>query len=90
MGTGPLMPRIRRELIRAWLASHDWSITRLARECSALTEDTISEGAMRNVVNGIASTRIGRIKLICRVTAEHGDGIAYEELIIRVSSQKSQ
>lgn len=82
------MPRIRRELICSWLVDHAWSVKRLAQECSALTEDTISEGAMRNVVNGTDSARIGRIKLICRVTAKYGDGITYEELIIKETHQE--
>lgn len=57
---------------------------------SELSEDTISEGAMRNVVNGIDGMRVGRIKLICRVTAKYGDGIAYEELVVRDSSQQQR
>jgi hypothetical protein len=82
------MPRINRELIRTWLDDHNWSIRRLAEECSVLSEDTISEGAMRNVVNGIDGMRVGRIKLICRVTAKYGDGIGYEELLVRDADEQ--
>lgn len=70
------MPRLRRDLIRTWLEDRNWSVRRLATECGALTEDTISEGIMRTAVNGIDPMRVGRIKLICRVTAKYGHGIA--------------
>jgi hypothetical protein len=43
--------------------------------------DDISEGTMRNAVNGIDPMRPGRIKLICRVTAKYGDGIAYDQIV---------
>jgi hypothetical protein len=42
-------------LIQAWKTDHNWFIERLAQECSALAEDTISVGVMRDVVNGTAS-----------------------------------
>lgn len=75
------MPKIKRELIRTWLEDHNWLVGRLAEECSALGEDTIPEGTMRNVVNGLEPMRPGRIKLICRVLAKYGDGIPYAELV---------
>ncbi len=75
------MPHLNRELIRGWLDSHNWSIGRLTSECNALGFDEITEGTMRNVVNGIDPMRRGRIRLICRVTAKYGDGIAYEQLV---------
>lgn len=76
------MPRVNRALIRGWLDTHNWSIGRLAAECNDLGLDEITEGTMRNVVNGIDPMRRGRIRLICRVTAKYGDGIAYEQLVV--------
>lgn len=58
-------------------------IGRLAKECSALGEDTFPEGTVRNVVNGIEPMRPGRIKVVSRVLAKYGDGIPYEQLIVR-------
>lgn len=75
------MPKLNRDRIRSWLEVHNWSIGRLARECSSIGDDTIPEGTMRNVVNGIDPTRPGRVHLICKVTARYGDGITYGELI---------
>ncbi|MCT2587095.1 hypothetical protein [Actinophytocola gossypii] len=75
------MPKIKRDLIRTWLEDHNWSIARLAKECSAIGEDTIPEGTLRNVVNGIEPMRPGRIKVICKVLAKYGDGIPYDRLI---------
>lgn len=75
------MPRLNRERIRGWLEDHNWSIRRLTAECNALDLDEISEGTMRNAVNGIDPMRPGRIKLICRVTAKYGDGITFEQLV---------
>lgn len=75
------MPKLNRELIRGWLAEHNWSVQRLAQECSALGEDTFPVGTVRNVVNGIDPMRPGRIHVICQVTAKYGDGIPYERLI---------
>jgi hypothetical protein len=46
-------------------------------------DDTFSEGTVRNAVNGIDPMRPGRIKVICRVLAKYGDGVAYECLIDR-------
>ena len=51
------------------------------RSATSLGFDEITEGTMRNVVNGIDPMRRGRIRLICRVTAKYGDGIAYEQLV---------
>lgn len=81
------MPRLNRELIRTWLEDHNWSVDRLARECSALGEDTISAGSMRNAVNGRDPMRPGRIKLICQVTQIYGNGLTYERLAIRESGR---
>lgn len=75
------MPKLDRDRIRNWLEDHNWSVARLAKECSELGEDTFPEGTMRNVVNGIDPMRPGRIKVICRVTAKYGDGIPYHKLI---------
>jgi hypothetical protein len=74
------VPKLRREVIRSWLEEHNWTVGRLTAECNALGEDTFSEGTLRNAVNGIDPMRPGRIKVICRVLASYGDGIAYEEL----------
>ncbi len=76
------MPKIKRELIRTWLEDHNWSVGRLAEECSTLGEDTVPEGTMRNVVNGLEPMRPGRIKVICRVLAKYGDGIPYDCLVV--------
>ena len=67
--------------MRGWLVDHNWSIGRLAEECNVLGLDDITEGTMRNAVNGIDPMRPGRIKLICRVTAKYGDGIPYEQIV---------
>lgn len=75
------MPRLNRERLRGWLEDHNWSIGRLADECNVLGLDDITEGTMRNAVNGIDPMRPGRIKLICRVTAKYGDGIAYDQIV---------
>jgi hypothetical protein len=75
------VPRLKRERIRTWLEDHNWSIGRLTVECNVLGVDDITEGTMRNAVNGIDPMRPGRIKLICRVTAQYGDGIAYEQIV---------
>lgn len=75
------MPMMNRDRIRGWLEDHNWSVRRLAHECSSVGEDTIPEGTMRNAVNGIDPMRPGRIKLICKITAKYGDGIPYEQLI---------
>lgn len=74
------MPKLNREVIRSWLEDHNWSIKRLAEECSALGEDTIPEGTMRNAVNGIDPMRPGRIKVISKITSRYGDGIPYVRL----------
>lgn len=75
------MPKLNRGLIRTWLEDHNWSVGRLTAECNLLTEDTFSEGTVRNAVNGIDPMRPGRIKVICRVLKKYGDGIAYEQLV---------
>ena len=75
------MPKLNRERIRAWLEEHNWSVERLADECSAIGDDTIPEGTMRNAVNGIDPMRPGRIRLICKVTTQRGDGIPYGQLV---------
>jgi hypothetical protein len=75
------VPRLNRAVIRGWLAEHNWTIGRLAEECSALGFDTFAEGTVRNAVNGLDPMREGRIRVICRVTARYGDGIPYRHLI---------
>ncbi|GAB3466864.1 hypothetical protein [Actinophytocola sediminis] len=75
------MPKLNRDVIRDWLAHHNWTIPRLAEECSALGEDTFPAGTMRNVINGIDPMREGRIRVICKVTARYGDGIPYHRLV---------
>jgi hypothetical protein len=77
------MPRLNRELIRGWLEDHNWSVARLTAECNLMGEDTFSEGAVRNAVNGIDPMRPRRIKVIGRVLAKYGDGVPYERLIAR-------
>jgi hypothetical protein len=74
------MPKLNRDVIRSWLEEHNWSIKRLAEECSALGEDTIPEGTMRNAVNGIDPMRPGRIRLICKTTSIYHDGITYDRI----------
>ena len=76
------MPKLNRDVIRLWLEEHNWSITRLAEECSTLGEDTFPEGTMRNAVNGLDPMRPGRIRAICKVTAKYGDGIPYRQLVL--------
>lgn len=83
------MHRLNRELIRRWLDEHNWSIGRLAEECSALSEDTISPRAMRNAVNGIAPVRPGRVRLICRVTEKYGDGIRRADLVAEAEPREA-
>lgn len=68
-------------MIRAWLVEHNWTVRRLAEECSALGQDFFSEGTVRNAVNGIDPMRPGRITVICKVTAKYGDGISYRRLV---------
>lgn len=75
------MPKINRDIIRRWLEERDWSVTRLTAEFNRISEDKIPEGTMRNVVNGIDPMRPGRIRTLCRVTANHGDGLSYEQLV---------
>lgn len=75
------MPYLNRDVIRLWLDEHNWSVRRLAEECNTVGEDRISEGTLRNAVNGIDPMRAGRIRVICRVTAKYGDGIPYNQLI---------
>jgi hypothetical protein len=75
------MPKLNREVIRDWLDEHNWTVGRLAEECSALGEDTFSEGTVRNAVNGIDPMRKRRIRVICKVTAHYGDGISYTRLV---------
>jgi hypothetical protein len=75
------MPKLNREVIRVWLEDHNWSVARLAAECTALGEDTFAEGTVRNAVNGIDPMRPGRIRVICKVTAKYDDGLTYTELV---------
>lgn len=75
------MPKLNRAVIRGWLAEHNWTVGRLAAECSALGEDRFSPGTVRNAINGIDPMREGRIRVICKVTARYGDGIPYRHLV---------
>ena len=75
------MPKLNRAVIREWLAEHNWTVGRLARECSALGEDSFPTGTLRNAVNGLDPMREGRIRVICKVTARYGDGIPYARLV---------
>ncbi|WP_154814627.1 hypothetical protein [Actinophytocola xinjiangensis] len=74
------MPKINGTLLKHWLATHNWSVNRLARECTTLGEDTIPEGTLRNALAGRDPIRPGRIHLIAHVTAKYGDGLSYEAL----------
>jgi hypothetical protein len=76
------VPKLNRDVIRGWLAEHNWSVQRLAQECSALGVDTFAAGTVRNAVNGIDPMREGRIRVICKVTARYGDGISYARLVV--------
>lgn len=75
------MPKLNRAVIREWLAEHNWTIGRLAEECSAHGVDTFAVGTVRNAVNGVDPMREGRIRVICKVTARYGDGIPYRRLV---------
>jgi hypothetical protein len=75
------VPKLNRDVIRAWLDDHNWTVRRLAHECSTLGNDTFPEGTVRNAVNGIDPMRPRRIRVICKVTAKYGDGIPYTHLI---------
>ncbi len=75
------MPKLNRNVIREWLEDHNWTVRRLAEECSTLGDDSFPEGTVRNAVNGIDPMRSGRIRVICKVTAKYGDGIAYTRLV---------
>ena len=75
------MPKLNRNVIREWLEDHNWTVGRLAQECSILGEDTFAEGTVRNAVNGIDPMRPGRIRVICKVTAKYGDGLSCAELV---------
>ena len=75
------VPKLNRAVIRAWLVEHNWTVDRLADECSVLGEDTFPAGTVRNAVNGIDPMREGRIRVICKVTARYGDGIPYRRLV---------
>jgi hypothetical protein len=75
------MPKLNRAVIREWLAEHNWTVGRLAEECSAFGEDSFPAGTLRNAVNGLDPMREGRIRVICKVTARYGDGIPYTRLV---------
>lgn len=78
------MPYLNRAVIRGWLVERNWTVGRLAEECSALGEDTFPIGTVRNAVNGLDPMREGRIRVICKVTARYGDGIPYARLVAEV------
>jgi hypothetical protein len=75
------MPRLNREVIRQWLAEHNWSTRWLAEERGALGTDRLTDGVIRNAVNGIDPMHPGRIHLIRQVTEKYGDGIPYGRLV---------
>jgi hypothetical protein len=75
------MPYLNRDLVRTWLDDRNWTVGRLADECTAMGEDTFPASTLRNVVNGLDPMRTGRIKVICKVTARYGDGIPYHRII---------
>jgi hypothetical protein len=75
------VPKLNSAVIREWLHEHNWTVARLTKECNALDVDYFTVGTLRNAVNGTDPMRIGRIRLICRVTARYGDGIPYHRLI---------
>ena len=75
------MPKLNRHRIRNWLEDRNWTVQRLTEECNAISEDTFSEGTVRNAVNGIDPMRPGRIHVICKVTAKYGDGLSYADLV---------
>lgn len=75
------MPKLKRDVIRGWLEHRNWTIARLTAECTAVGEDTFSEGTVRNAVNGIDPMRPGRIRVICQVTAKYSAGLTYEQLV---------
>jgi hypothetical protein len=75
------MPMLDRGVIRQWLEDHNWSIKRLAEECSAIGDDSIPEGTMRNAVNGIDPMRPGRIRLSSKVTSKYGEELTYSQLL---------
>lgn len=54
------MPKLNRDRIRTWLEDHNWTVGRLTAECNLMSDDTFSEGTVRNVVNGIDPLRRGR------------------------------
>jgi hypothetical protein len=76
------VPTLNRDVIRAWLVEHNWSVARLAQECSALGDDTIPVGTMWNAIGGRDPMREGRVRLICKVTAKYDDGIPYALLVV--------
>jgi hypothetical protein len=75
------MPKLNRVVIRTWLEHHNWTIRRLTDECTAMGEDTFTEGTVRNAVNGIDPMRSGRIHVICKVTAKYSAGLTYTQLV---------
>jgi hypothetical protein len=81
------MPKLNRERIRRWLEEHNWSVQRLTDECNAVSEDTFTEGTVRNAVNGIDPMRPGRIRVIAKVTRRYSEGIPYEQLIADSGTQ---
>ena len=73
------MPKMERELIRAWLEDHRWTVQRLAAECNALGLDTLSEGTMADTVNGIDPMGAGSAHV--PGTRQVRGGIPYAELV---------
>jgi len=83
------MPLLNRDLIRGWLEDRNWSMQRLADECLGIDpDDDISEGVMRNAVNGHDPMRPGRIRLIVKVTEKYGSALSYEHLVVAEDGNK--
>jgi hypothetical protein len=75
------VPYLNKAVIRAWMVEHNWTLRRLAEECSAVGEDTFPVGTLSNAVRGLDPMRPGRVQVICKVTARYGDGIPYWRLV---------
>lgn len=77
------MPHLNRDVIRGWLADHNWRIPRLAAEYRKVDpDDPISPEVLRGAVNGYDPMREGRIKVLVRVTELYGDPIPYGRLAV--------
>jgi len=75
------VPKLNKTVIREWMLKHNWSMRRLAAECTALGMGYFNTSTVRNAVNCGDPMAPGRIRVICRVTARYGDRIPYERLV---------